>query len=162
MNQDSSCPPVFGTRCSVNTLDWHPENLFLLTDCNSPLEDKNNCAVIALSVVADIEYDLANKILKAAGRKKTGVTPTFWKIGKILPFKLKSHVKFVNNWHKRKTLWTFIKNHPKGRYFVEVGGYTNGHALAVIHGVVVDSNYTSPYAKVRGAWSIEGLKKGAL
>lgn len=161
MAQSSSCRPVIATNCDLSDSEWLENLSSIITHAGSPADEDNDCSIIALSVVADLEYELSRDIIEAAiGRKPRDCTPSLYHMGKHLPFKLKNHVRYEKDFHRRKTVWTFKKNHPYGRYFLEVGGWTNGHSLALIHGTIVDCNYTSPCCKVRGAWSIEGLKKG--
>lgn len=110
------------------------------------ISDTKDCSVQALANALGIPYEESHKIYKDAGRKdmhgaKAAVWSSVWRrYGQII---------FTGN--APPTIAQFVRANPTGSFLVGV----NGHALAVVDGVVIDNRKTSPrwrvkeYAKVR-------------
>ena len=101
---------------------------------SSLMGEANDCAVIAISIIAGISYKKAHKILKSLGRvDKDGTYPSVY-IAAIL--KLGFDMEIVNerySEHKTiKTLERYIC--PNSNFLVT----TRGHILAIKNGVVQD------------------------
>ena len=102
--------------------------------CSRRLKETNDCTVHAWSYCFDAPYEACRQWLAKFGRKpRRG--PTLTQLKEALASCKKAKVK-VGPYSKnnRITLAKFIKQHPKGRYFVVV----RGHALCVKDGVVYD------------------------
>lgn len=136
--------------------------------------EKNDCFVRALAAATDTDYDLAHSVAKDTfnrenkkGTQNMDIITEMKKAEKEglqmgdLNFKvrvLKGHHthntyklygKFVD---RKKTVKSFIKDHPKGNFLVTV----SKHAFAVKDGMLVDNKGEEfrPTRKVDGAYKI--------
>lgn len=92
--------------------------------------DRASCTINALSVTAEIPFEIAQQIGAKAGRRRgSGFQPR-----KLLSVAKRYGVVSKKLRFKRMTLQKFIKQHPVGKFYVA----TRVHAFAVIDGVVND------------------------
>jgi len=151
-------------KCDLSdAVDLSSEGLpFVLTNAGCWPKEDNDCAVVALSIATNLPYRVIHKILKVfLGRKNKCSTPNFRYAHSWLPFKLSKVSR------KPFKLGTLPKRYPKGRYYVQIGGYpTKGidgvmlscHATALIDGKIHDRHVSSPDRWVQGVWKVRGLK----
>lgn len=110
--------------------------------------ERNDCAVRALSVAANMPYTDAYALFADAGRQPgCGTYP--WTSAKV--FERLGFDQVVVRYERSLTLTQFVKAHPVGRYTV----HRRGHAFALIDGVVHDWSVGSgPRSRVRRAWRV--------
>ena len=100
-------------------------------DSNS-LDEKNDCAVKAVAIVANHPYKCTHRLFVTGGRKKR--KPTEWRLTKLVLKLLGCHVKRTRQFDAR-TIRALEKQLPaKGRFLIR----TSNHILAVIDGKVFD------------------------
>ena len=105
--------------------------------------EKADCTVRALAVTCDLTYDVAHKVLTYFGRKsRQGVQ--FRRVLELMKgidgpdkcFSFEPVEIWENHEKKWKTVGSFAKAHPKGRYIILV----SGHAIPLIDGILVDGS----------------------
>jgi hypothetical protein len=100
-------------------------------DSNS-LDEKNDCAVKAVAIVANHPYKYTHRLFAAAGRKSKRAT-SFYITQKVLK-SLGCHIKRTTRFNAR-TVRTLERQLPtKGRFLIR----TKDHILAVIDGKIID------------------------
>ena len=137
--------------------------------------ENNDCFVRALAAATDTNYDTAHKVVSTVFKRtpkkgtknlqiygglkeaeKTGLTigDDSFKVEVLT----KSDTKNIYKLHgelvyRKKTVKSFIKDHPKGRFILTV----SKHAFAVIDGVLVDNEGEEfrPTRKVDGAYKFK-------
>lgn len=127
-----------------------------VTTAGAPLDEKRDCSVRALSIVADIPYAMAYELLFYCGRKPNSACPNWYGNNGVmaqLPFKFQRYVR------KPIRLKTFCKEHPHGRYMIQI---TDKHVTVVMEGIVHDLIYMSPNSIVKAAWAVTDLKEGII
>lgn len=104
--------------------------------------DRNGCAVRAYALAAQMSAASAREKFAAAGRR----------IGKGTPIDVIDRVfgRKADYVGHGATLVSWVRDHPRGRYFVVV----TGHALAVVDGVVQGLNPYKPRSRVQMAWRL--------
>jgi len=102
--------------------------------------EHNDCTVRAAVVRFCTSYKLAHDWIEKAGRKAGGSLTSY----KVLDF-LKS--KGLAVFHTRCTVGRFLKEHPRGRWYVIIGG----HAFGVNQGKIVDE-FNAVGGKCRVYW----------
>jgi len=131
------------------------------------LMDNNSCSVLALAEAFEISYDQAYTYAKDVwGRLKrkgviTGrIIDTFNSGLKVLDKKIvdskpitkyrQPNGKIVN---RRMRISTFIKEHPKGTYYILV----KGHALVIKNGVMYDvKSFADRFSRpINYAWQVK-------
>jgi hypothetical protein len=128
----------------------------LAYSAKSPVEgETNDCHVRALALVLGISYQESHKLHEELGRKPG--TPTTYGICNELVKRF--GMKRIDIWRKGEsfkarypTVKQFVWDHPKGKYLV----HRNGHAFAIIDGIVHDWQYgTGPRSRVVFAAKLE-------
>jgi hypothetical protein len=131
------------------------------------LMDKNNCAVLALSEAFDVAYDSAYEYahnvfnrLKRKGVITSRIVDTFNSGVKIFNKKV-TEQKVTTNYRqsngkmlaRRMRISTFIKENPKGVYYILV----KGHALVIKDGVMYDNRgFTNRFSRpIKYAWKVK-------
>ena len=86
--------------------------------------EKLDCAVRAYAIAKQIPYSEAHQLFEKAGRKPRHTTDwnVYEKLGVIFQ-------------HSYTTIKQFLKDHPKGSFYV----CKRGHAFAIRDGIVYDS-----------------------
>jgi len=96
------------------------------------LNEKNDCAVKAVAIVANHPYKCTHRLFEAAGRKSKKGT-AFYITKKVLR-SLGCHIKQTKQFDAR-TVRTLEKQLPaEGRFLIR----TSNHILAVIDGKIID------------------------
>lgn len=141
--------PLSTLRCKYSAEDLH-----------SLQKDRNNCSVIALSVVMNVGYSVANNLAKLRFDREYGKGA----IGRNLINGMKMwssafHPVPVETLYpqgkgvmaiRSMTVKTFVKKYPTGRYYLLV----RSHALSVVDGVIMD-HIDKASRRVRLAWKYE-------
>ena len=131
------------------------------------LMDNNNCAVLALSEAFDVAYDVAHEYaqnvlhrLKRQGVVTYRIVNTFNSGVKIFNKKVTEEKVFTKYRQsngkmlaRRMRISTFIKENPKGVYYLLV----KGHALVIKDGVMYDNRgFASKFSRpIYCAWKIK-------
>ena len=108
--------------------------------------ETNDCVVRSFSLAANRPYDEVHALCKLHGRKdrKGTYQETTERVALALGFRTVVERKYRRA-TKYGTLAQFLRDNPKGRYFL----IRNGHAFAVIDGVVHDwERGTGPRSRV--------------
>jgi hypothetical protein len=93
--------------------------------------EKNDCAVIAVTAVSDEPYSYVHEKFELLGRKRRGTTP-IWMTRMVLRQLRLSTLGIVCN---AKTVMKLLDHLPsQGKFLV----HTRGHLLAVVNGDIVD------------------------
>lgn len=144
---------------------------YVLTSAGCWPDEKDDCGVVALAIACDITYDLSHKICEEYLGRKYG-RPNQSLLNPVtvrnLPFKFKPIYRF-KSWKKINGEWLFRYNprvrlhtfqdmFPIGRYYLEISGPDNPHAMAIVDGKIHDTFWNSPNQWVRGAWKFKGFK----
>lgn len=109
--------------------------------------DRNDCAVRAISVAKGIDYAQAQLILAAAGRQRFQGTKRST---------VEKALGTTGSWEaKGGTLKSFVRNRPKGRFYVVLWAksHQTSHAIAVVDGVVHNWGYVD--GRTRVWWFVE-------
>jgi len=149
-------------------------------DSNLAKNEKNDCFVRALAVATGSAYETAHEKAKSSfGRPDKKGTPNENIVAQMFNYERdgmvigdntysvtvmgKSHTKNVYKLYdeviyRKKTLKSFIEDHPKGTYIVTVAK----HALTIKDGEVMDwnSNKFKPTRKIEAAYKIQNSKIG--
>lgn len=98
--------------------------------------EKNDCTVMAMATAFGISYKVAhNHIKKNLGRVDGKPVRMFPSFSSSFPFgTVDTHRFKIDGIKNNITLGKFCEQHPKGRFILLV----QGHALAVVDGVVYD------------------------
>ena len=142
-------------------------------------EEKNDCVVRSLAVASGSAYETAHTFCKEEfGRedkrgtnnlnivtKMLSYSDNGLKIGdKVLDVEILPKSRIKNTYklkgeiiERQKTITSFIKDNPKGKFLVMVAG----HALTIIDGEVFDwgNNKFKPTRKVQAAYELKGNEK---
>ena len=94
------------------------------------IDDKNDCAVRAYSIFADVPYKDAHESFKKLGRKDAHGTPHY--IIATMLKKVNAKRVYLTN---KITLNQLLKQYPTGKLYC----FIRGHAFTVIDGVVHDT-----------------------
>jgi hypothetical protein len=143
-------------KCDLSKSKYYKDKgvRFAHTLAGSPSRERNDCGVIALSVVLDIPYKLSHAMFKAFGRKFRSYAP--WE-------KFRLHGPLRWQWvgsYAPVTIKEFIRRYPKGRYFVILRPKSRTcHALAIADGTVYDCGTNTPNCRVALAWKCSGFRK---
>lgn len=115
-------------------LDMKKKMLEVMQSSSSYME-RDDCLVRSLAMVADISYETAHTVCELAGRPKgkgwylRRCAQTAKELGiKVESFDLYSYQ--VSKKVRRVSISTFLRDNPKGRFWVA----RRGHALAIIDG----------------------------
>ena len=119
--------------------------------------EHNDCAVRAVANSANIPYAQAHAMMKLSGRKDRKATYQFVS-QKVLKELGAVRIPEIGYAYESKTpgttyrvkLKNFCKRYPLGRYWI----CYNGHALAVVDGVVHDSFKSLPGRLITEAWKV--------
>lgn len=114
--------------------------------------ERNDCTVRALAVASKTSYNVAHKALEGAGRNNRKA----FSIGEAI---LQHHIRgylFKRIWigeHTggRETLALFLKEHPKGRFFV----LKRLHCFAIKDGIIYDDNPRRPNEIITDCWTVQ-------
>jgi hypothetical protein len=148
------------TRNITETVKYNGDN-------GMQLMDRNNCAVLALAEAFELAYDVAYNYaqavwvrIKRKGVVTDNIINTFNSGIKILDKKVteqkvytkyrQSNGKYIS---RKMKISTFIKEHPKGIYYVIV----KRHALVIKDGVMYDNaGFTDRFNRpIHYAWKIK-------
>ncbi len=146
------------TRCDLSGSTYYTVKglRFGNTQAGSPVWENNDCTVIAIAVVADIRYKLAHGLLKVFGRENRSACDWQEFIARG-PFSWKSHKV------KKHTVRRFAKEHPEGRFVIEVRLKHQdpglSHVLTLVNGTLYDCSITKPTSKIIEVWEFRGIKK---
>lgn len=112
--------------------------------------EKNDCAVVALSIALGISYTKAYEKLDAAGRKPN---KGFYIIDFFKHCTFKGYEVEELYWKKKDRLTEkqFAKKYPKGNWII----YTESHVVAVVDGTIFDTKEEPAEGKVQYAWRLE-------
>jgi hypothetical protein len=113
----------------------------------SGIKDNNACTIIALSVAAGIPYEEAFQIGKQAGRK----TGCGFYTKKLMAQARKNGIEFKKMKYQSITLQKFLGLGLVGRFVVK----RNGHAFAIIGGIIHDGVFNPPMARLTEIYKIE-------
>lgn len=121
--------------------------------------EMNDCTVVALAKVVGIEYKSSYEILKAAGRKNRQGFPIRQLMGYLSDSNLYSDEGKRYGFQEvtakpsyLRTLKQTARQFP-GRYVVTVkAGYAEGHAFAMIDGIITDSIVN--HLPITGMWKL--------
>lgn len=154
------------SKCDLSNVRYYRNERVKVgfTLAGSPHWESNDCAVIALSIVADIPYAWAHEILRVDGDRKVGDGPNWPLFLKQGPFKFKQ-VKLDGH----VSLKNFVKTNPEGRFVIMLRPRCRRpkhgedcHAASVVDGVVYDCDLNSVQCRVKYAWELKGLRKWKL
>ena len=107
-------------------------------------QERRDCTVRALSLVANISYEKVHNAWENAGRKnRKGIVAR-----KVLQKVCKSLNLEAKQVKRSGTLKKLIVQYPEGKLFC----LKRGHAFALIDGVIHDENRLSSH--IKGAWLI--------
>lgn len=112
----------------------------------APVGDRNDCSVRALSIAANLPYERAHDLFKAAGRKDGRRTDraASKRVYRQLGYQLVSRA-----W--APTVTQFLAAYPAGRFIC----HRRGHAFAVVDGVVHDWEHgTGSRSRVQLAYRV--------
>jgi hypothetical protein len=106
------------------------------------IKDRNNCVVRAVSIAYGIPYKIVDKIAEKTGRKPN---KGFWIVRMVIGMKMEGYEDFeIIIPRKGLTLYSFLKEYPKGRYLIEI----SKHAFAVIDGKIYDIYLNKPLSRI--------------
>jgi hypothetical protein len=117
------------------------------------LKEYRDCTIRALALTASIEYSVAHKIGKDAGRQRRRgfhcqtLLDQAQKSG-ILFSRIIGRGKDLNLVSAPVTIGEFIKNHPTGKFYCR----RSGHAFAVVDGIILDNIRNTPRQRITDAW----------
>jgi hypothetical protein len=128
-------------------------------DCAVTKRERNDCAVVAISMACDISYQSAIGITRRFGRRPNrGLkTTNMMKQNPVINgYRFEEMNHFTRNtrgleWQDRawKTVGSFVADHPTGRYLLQV----SRHLLTLIDGTLIDSEH-KPRRRLRNAWRV--------
>lgn len=104
--------------------------------------DRNDCAVRAYALAADLPHPVARERFAQAGRV-AGKGTYHHTIAAVVG-------RSADHLGRGATLGWWLKTYPRGRWLIVV----TGHALAVVDGVVHDLNEFKPRSRVLMAWRL--------
>lgn len=117
------------------------------------LKEYRDCTIRALALTASIEYSVAHKIGKDAGRQRR----RGFHCQTLLDQAQKSNISFskIIDRHgdgvrtfQPTTIGEFIQKHSKGRFYCR----RSGHAFAVVDGIILDNIRNTPRQRITDAW----------
>jgi len=118
------------------------------------LREKNDCCVRAVAIAADIPYIEAHAMMKAAGRRDRCRMHGFVNLLNATP-KIGRFYVVALGLYADTRIRAFVALQATGRYIIRV----NGHAFAVIDGVVHDKfvSVATSGKRITNVWKMEGL-----
>ncbi len=114
------------------------------------IKDTNNCTIRALSLAANIPYELADKIGIEAGRVRGKGMYTRDLMNQSLHHGIRFNYSALKLHKASITIGKFIERNPKGRFVCRM----SKHAFAVIDGVVHDSGSLKAGCRITDVWEI--------
>ena len=108
--------------------------LELIVAESKKLDEKNDCAVRAVTAVSGMPYEYIHALFLRYGRRRRGRTPraVTWEVLKDLQMEVYPSYKLQ---HRAKTVRALKKVLPsKGRFLI----HTRGHLLAAVDGEIID------------------------
>lgn len=140
------------TQAHAKRKDFIRQNL-IKDDAKSPPDETNNCTVIAFSTAFRIPYQTTYRIAEQAGRKHND---GFWihRIIREAKQKLELSYDYIIP-QKGKTIYSFLKDNPQGRYIITI----RNHALAVINGKIHDTIEVPPKSRIVSIYKIKATIK---
>lgn len=121
---------------------------YIIEDAGSPSSERNDCTVRALAIATETSYNKAYMKLAAAGRKRN-------KGFHVCDILKSNSVHFDHTFKKLRfrkgiTLRKFLKNYPKGIYYVQ----KRGHVFVIRDGAVLDTFKPGAYTIIIKAWEV--------
>ncbi|NDC19280.1 MAG: hypothetical protein EBZ87_03320 [Microbacteriaceae bacterium] len=110
----------------------------------SGLNEKSDCTIRALAVSAGIDYPVAHRIGRDAGRRNR----CGFNVGKLIKEAKKNGLQFYKVIRSSVTISKFLQRYPKGRFYCR----RSGHAFGVIDGVILDTTPNTPYQRITEAY----------
>jgi hypothetical protein len=141
--------------CDLSGTVWYEDRGVLCgcTQAGKNRKERNDCAVIALAVVANLPYELCYQLLRTFGYRRGQGVP--W-----VPFVRGGPFKWRPAIRKAITLRKFTITRPQGRYVCLLRPTSKRcHVISVVDGILINSSVDSPLARVYLAWRYEGLRK---
>ena len=124
------------------------------TQAGKLTNEVHDCSVIAVAVSADVPYQIAHELLRKWGRKNNSYTPRFYHWCRLGPFQWRRCVK------RTRTIKTFIKHHPTGRYIILLRPHSHTcHVASVVNGTLYNCGIDSIKCIVFDAWKFEGPRQ---
>lgn len=97
--------------------------------------ERNDCAIVAISTICNVNYDQVHELFKIRGRRNRCGSHKIWLYDVISALHLADVVKSYKGIAvKSKTLKTLQSELTSGRYIVIVAG----HALPMVDGCILD------------------------
>ena len=110
----------------------------------SGLNENLDCTIRALSASSGIQYEVAHKIGKDAGRKDRHR----FNVPKLIKEAKKNGLKYYKVIRSTITVNKFLQKYSKGRFYC----VRRGHAFAVVDGVILDTTYNTPFQIITEAY----------